>query len=73
MRLIIHEEWSGIKTKAHKEIKGLKTQNLRDHMTEAEPDSQPVPSGPSLRFFTTKRLDIAIMAYGVDLPQFNAP
>jgi DNA-damage-inducible protein D len=33
---IIHEEWTGLKTKAHKEIKGLKTQNLRDHMTEAE-------------------------------------
>jgi len=33
---IIHEEWTGLKTKAHKDKKGLKTQNLRDHMTEAE-------------------------------------
>jgi hypothetical protein len=33
---IIHEEWSGLKTKAHKDVKGLKSQNLRDHMTEAE-------------------------------------
>lgn len=33
---IIHEEWAGIKVKDHKQIKGLKTQNLRDHMTEAE-------------------------------------
>src|ERR1019366_6331404 len=33
---IIHEEWSGLKTKAHKDKKGLKTQNSRDHMTEAE-------------------------------------
>ena len=33
---IIHQEWSDISVKKHKEIKGLKTQNLRDHMSEAE-------------------------------------
>ncbi len=33
---IIHQEWSGVSVKAHKSIKGLKTQNLRDHMSEAE-------------------------------------
>lgn len=33
---IIHQEWSGVTVKDHKNIKGLKTQNLRDHMTEAE-------------------------------------
>src|SRR3989344_8481951 len=33
---IIHEEWSGLTVKEHKAIKGLKTQNLRDHMSEAE-------------------------------------
>lgn len=33
---IIHEEWSGLSVKIHKKVKGLKTQNLRDHMTEAE-------------------------------------
>lgn len=33
---LIHEEWSGVSVKAHKDRKGLKTQNLRDHMTEAE-------------------------------------
>lgn len=33
---IIHQEWSGVSVKEHKSIKGLKTQNLRDHMTEAE-------------------------------------
>ncbi len=33
---IIHEEWSDISVKKHKEIKGLKRENLRDHMTEAE-------------------------------------
>jgi DNA-damage-inducible protein D len=33
---IIHREWSDISVKKHKEIKGLKMQNLRDHMSEAE-------------------------------------
>ncbi len=33
---IIHQEWAGVSVKQHKEIKSLKTQNLRDHMSEAE-------------------------------------
>jgi hypothetical protein len=33
---IIHQEWSGVSVKKHKKVKGLKTQNLRDHMSEAE-------------------------------------
>jgi len=33
---IIHEEWSGISVKEHKDLKGLETQNLCDHMSEAE-------------------------------------
>lgn len=33
---IIHREWSGVPVKKHKAMKGLKTQNLRDHMSEAE-------------------------------------
>ena len=33
---IIHQEWADVDVKAHKAIKGLKTQNLRDHMSEAE-------------------------------------
>ncbi|MFH0814583.1 MAG: BRO family protein [Candidatus Falkowbacteria bacterium] len=33
---IIHEEWSGLSIKEHKNFKNLKTQNLRDHMTDAE-------------------------------------
>lgn len=33
---IIHQEWSGLSVKSHKNIKGLKNQNLRDHMSEAE-------------------------------------
>ena len=33
---IIHKEWSGLSVKEHKNLKGLKSQNLRDHMSEAE-------------------------------------
>ena len=33
---VIHEEWSGVSIKEHKNLKGLKSQNLRDHMSEAE-------------------------------------
>ena len=33
---LIHQEWSGVSVTAHKVLKGLKTQNLRDHMSEAE-------------------------------------
>lgn len=33
---IIHQEWTGLSVKEHKNLKNLKTQNLRDHMSEAE-------------------------------------
>ena len=33
---IIHQEWTGLSVKQHKTLKQLKTQNLRDHMSEAE-------------------------------------
>ncbi len=33
---IIHQEWTGLTVKGHKSLKGLKSQNLRNHMTEAE-------------------------------------
>ncbi|MCL2473606.1 MAG: hypothetical protein FWF23_01690 [Alphaproteobacteria bacterium] len=33
---IIHQEWAGISVQEHKQIKNLKSQNLRDHMSEAE-------------------------------------
>lgn len=33
---VIHQEWTGLTVKKHKDLKGLKTQNLRDHMSEAE-------------------------------------
>ena len=33
---IIHQEWAGLTVKEHKQLKNLKSQNLRDHMSEAE-------------------------------------
>ena len=33
---IIHQEWTDLSVKTHKNLKGLKTQNLRDHMSEEE-------------------------------------
>ncbi len=33
---IIHQEWSAVSGNEHKEMKGLKSQNLRDHMSEAQ-------------------------------------
>jgi hypothetical protein len=33
---IIHQEWTGLTVKEHKDFKNLKSQNLRDHMSEAE-------------------------------------
>lgn len=33
---IIHQEWAGISIKEHKNVKNLKSENLRDHMSEAE-------------------------------------
>ena len=33
---LIHQEWAGLSVQAHKQLKGLRTQSLRDHMTEAE-------------------------------------
>jgi len=33
---IIHQEWTDLTVKEHKSLKNLKTENLRDHMSEAE-------------------------------------
>ena len=33
---LIHQEWSDVSVAEHKNIKGLTTQNLRNHMSEAE-------------------------------------
>lgn len=36
MTNIINEEWSDLTVREHKNLKGLKTQNLRNHMSDAE-------------------------------------
>ena len=33
---VIHQEWADVTVQDHKAMKGLKSQNLRDHMSEAE-------------------------------------
>lgn len=33
---IIHQEWTGLTVRQHKDLKSLQSQNLRDHMSEAE-------------------------------------
>lgn len=33
---VIHQEWSGVTVKEHKQLKGLGQENLRDHMSDAE-------------------------------------
>ena len=33
---IIHKEWTDLTTRQHKNLKRLKQENLRDHMSEAE-------------------------------------
>src|SRR3989338_7523945 len=33
---IIHQEWSDLTVKEHKDLKNLNTQNLRDHISDAE-------------------------------------
>jgi DNA-damage-inducible protein D len=33
---IIHQEWTGVSVAEHKDMKGLSSHNLRDHMSEAE-------------------------------------
>ncbi len=33
---LIHQEWAGVSVKEHKALKTLQSQNLRDHMSEAE-------------------------------------
>jgi hypothetical protein len=48
---IIHQEWAGVNVREHKALKGLKTHNLRDHMSAApgrsEASSHRSPQGGS--------------------------
>ena len=41
---IIHQEWSDLTVRQHKQLKGLKNQNLRDHMSEQSLFSQHWPN-----------------------------
>jgi hypothetical protein len=33
---LIHQEWADVSVQEHKKMKGIKNQNLRDHMSEGE-------------------------------------
>jgi DNA-damage-inducible protein D len=57
---IIHQEWSGISVKDHKNLKGLKTQNLRDHMNEAE------LIFTALAEFSTRQIAVAEKSIGIE-------
>lgn len=57
---IIHQEWTGVSVKKHKDMKGLKTQNLRDHMSEAE------LIFTALAELSTRQLAESVQATGMD-------
>lgn len=57
---IIHQEWADVSVKEHKAIKGLKTQNLRDHMNEAE------LIFTALAEMSTRQIAESVQATGID-------
>lgn len=57
---IIHKEWSDLSIKEHKNLKGLKSQNLRDHMSEAELIFS------ALAEFSTRQIAQSVNAVGMD-------
>jgi hypothetical protein len=57
---VIHLEWTDLTVKDHKELKGLKTQNLRDHMSEAE------LIFTALAEMSTRQIAETMVANGVD-------
>lgn len=57
---IIHQEWSDISVKQHKNLKGLTTQNLRDHMSEAE------LIFTALAELSTRQIAESVIATGMD-------
>lgn len=57
---IIHEEWTGLSVRDHKSLKGLKSQNLRDHMSEAE------LIFTALAELSTRQIAETILADGMD-------
>lgn len=57
---IIHEEWTGLSVRWHKDLKWLKTQNLRDHMSEAE------LIFTALAELSTRRIAESVQAVGLE-------
>ncbi|MBA4336720.1 hypothetical protein C0416_03015, partial [bacterium] len=57
---IIHKEWTDLSVKEHKDLKGLKSQNLRDHMSEAELIFS------ALAEFSTRQIAESVNATGMD-------
>jgi hypothetical protein len=57
---IIHKEWTDLSVKEHKDLKGLKDQNLRDHMSEAELIFS------ALAEFSTRQIAESVNATGMD-------
>ena len=57
---VIHQEWTEISIKDHKKAKGLKSENLRDHMSEAE------LIFTALAELSTRQIADAINATGVE-------
>ena len=64
---LIHEEWSGVSVKQHKDMKRLKSQNLRDHMTEAE------LIFTALAELSTRQVAETIAAKGMPTPSAPSP
>ncbi len=62
---IIHQEWSGLTVKDHKELKSLKSHNLRDHMSEAE------LIFTALAELSTRQLAESVEAHGRELCRRN--
>ena len=62
---IIHQEWSGVSIKKHKVLKGLKTQNLRDHMSEAELISSFLPHHSLLNPFFASSVLLPIFSCSI--------
>ena len=57
---IIHKEWSDLTVSQHKNLKKLKTENLRDHMNEAE------LIFTALAEFSTRQIAEVVQAKGLD-------
>lgn len=57
---IIHQEWPGVSVAEHKDMKGLTSHNLRDHMREAE------LIFTSLAELATRHIAVSVEATGME-------